>query len=287
MKLKIVYTLFSALALGFLFMSNSGGRAATQDAGNTGAPGDQEQSSGAAWTCQTCHTGPLQVTMEIEVFEEGTSMVVTDYLPGATYDVKVTLDDINNDASGYGFQMVSLVDTDDSDVNGWSSPSANAQIATTSTTNRSYVEHDGISSSNVFEIKWTAPADGSGSVTFYAAGTGVNENNMSSGDGGATSTLTLQEGPVGIFNTLELDARVSVYPNPVTDYLNVNVESAFTGDVLAEIMDLQGRVIETRSVGLDLGDNSERFETTHLHTGTYLLRLSKDTKILTKQFVKR
>lgn len=287
MKLRIVYTLFSAFALGFLFMSHSGGRAATKDSGNTGAPGDQELSPGVAWTCQTCHTGQLQVTMNIEVFDAGTSMAVTDYLPGATYDVKVTLDDTNNDASGYGFQMVSLVDTDDSDVNGWSAPGTGVQIATASMTARSYAEHDGISSSNVFEIKWTAPADGSGSVTFYAAGIGANSNDMNSGDGGTSATLTLQEGTVGIFNTPELDARMNVYPNPVTDFLNVNVESAFTGDVFTEIMDLQGRVIETRLLSLDLGENTERFETSHLNTGTYLLRLSKDTKVLTKQFVKR
>jgi len=287
MKLRIIYTLMSALALSLLFMGYSGGPAATQDQGYTGAPGDVEASGGVPWTCQTCHTGPLQVTMEIEVFEEGTTMPIMDYAAGATYDVKVTVNDVNNDAAGYGFQIVSLVDSDESDVNGWSSPGTNVQIATASNTGRSYAEHTEASNANVFEVKWTAPAASSGSVTFYSAGVGVNIDGMNMGDGGSTATLNLTERTVGIFNATQLDARVNLYPNPVVDVLNLNIESEFSGGVLTEIMDLQGRVVDTRAVNLTLGTNQERFETNNLHTGTYLVRLTKDNKVLTTRFVKK
>ena len=186
----------SALALGFLLMSNSGGRATTQNWGNTGAPGDQEQSPGVAWTCQTCHNGPIQTTIMIEVFEAGTSMAVTDYLPGVTYDVKVTVDDVNNDAAGYGFQIVSLIDDDESDVNGWSNPGTGVQIATAGETGRSYAEQAGTQDLGTFDVQWTAPAEGSGNVTFYAAGTAVNRAQGNSGDGGANTSVTLEENVV-------------------------------------------------------------------------------------------
>lgn len=287
MKLRIIYTLMSALALSLLLTGYSGGPATTQNQGYTGAPGDVEASGGTAWTCQTCHNGPLQVTMDIEVFEEGTTMPITDYAAGATYDVKVTINDTDNGAAAYGFQIVSLVDSDESDVNGWSSPGTGVQIATASNTGRSYAEHIEPSSTNVFEVKWTAPAEGAGSVTFYSAGTGVDGNSMNSNDGGSTATLNLTERTVGIFNATQLDARVHVYPNPVADVLNLNIESAFLGEVWTEIMDLQGRVADTRTVNLALGANQERFEVNDLNTGTYLVRLTKDNKVLTTRFVKR
>lgn len=276
----------SALALGFLLMSNSGGRATAQNQGNTGAPGDQEQSPGVPWTCQTCHNGPIQTTITVEVFEEGTTVAVTEYAAGATYDVKVTVNDVNDDAEGYGFQILSLVDADESDVNGWSNPGTGVQIATASNTGRSYAEHQGAQDSNEFMVQWTAPAAGAGSVTFYSAGTAVNRNNASDGDGGATADpLTLTERPVGIFDVSALDATVRVFPNPAVNYLNVSVESNFSGTVSADIMDVQGRIAITRPLDLVTGTNETQFDVNQLNTGTYMLRLSSEDRVLTTQFL--
>ena len=285
MKFRIIYTLISALALGLLFMSNSGGRANSQNQGNTGAPGDQEVSPGVAWTCETCHNGPIQTTIAIEVLEAGTTTAVTEYVAGTTYDVKVTVNDSNNDAAGYGFQIVSLIDADDSDVNAWSNPGTGVQIATANATGRSYAEQAGTQDINEFVVEWTAPAAGTGSVTFYAAGTAVNRAQGNSGDGGANTSLSLSELPVGIFEVAELDAAMSLFPNPAIDYLNVQIESNFSGQVLANIMDMQGRIITAQSIDLVSGTNSIQFDVNELYAGNYLLRLSSDKKVLTKQFV--
>lgn len=274
------------LALGILLMGNSGGRAAAQNQGNTGAPGDQMQGN-APWTCITCHSnGPIETEVGIEVFEAGTSMAVTEYLPNVTYDVKVTVNDVNGDAEGYGFQIVSLIDADESDVNGWSNPEMGVQIATANNTGRSYAEHQGAQDDNEFMVQWTAPAEGAGSVTFYAAGTSVNRNNMSSGDGGAIAQpLTLMESTVGIFDVTLLNAAMKVFPNPAVDYLSVRVESNFSGTVSAEIMDVQGRIVMTRPLDLITGVNETQFDVNQLDAGTYMLRLSSENKVLTTQFL--
>lgn len=284
MKFRIIYTLISALALGLLFMANSGGRATTQNQGNTGAPGDQMQGNDP-WTCQTCHNGPIQTTIMLEVFEAGTSTAVTEYASGVTYDVKVTVNDVNEDAEGYGFQLVSLVDADESDVNAWSNPGMGVQIATASETGRSYAEHAGTQDSNEFMVEWTAPAAGTGSVTFYTAGTAVNRADGNGGDGGANASLTLTERPVGIFDVSALDATVRVFPNPAISYLNVSVESNFSGIVSAEIMDVQGRIAITRPLDLMTGTNETQFDVSQLNAGAYLLRLSSEDKVLTTQFL--
>jgi len=284
MKFRIIYTLISALALGLLFMGNSGGRAATQNQGNTGAPGDQMQGNDP-WTCQVCHNGPIQTTIMIEVFEAGTSTAITEYAPDVTYDVKVTVNDVNDDAAGYGFQIVSLVDADESDVNAWSNPGMGVQIATANETGRSYAEHAGTQDSNEFMVQWTSPAAGAGSVTFYSAGTAVNLADGNGGDGGANTSLNLTERPVGIFDVSSLDATVRVFPNPAANYLNASVESNFSGQVSAEIMDVQGRIAITRPLDLITGTNETQFDVSQLNTGTYMLRLSSEDKVLTTQFM--
>ncbi len=286
MKLKFIYTFFCLLALGFLFLSNSGGRAASQNWGNTGAPGDQETGAGTPWTCQTCHGGAIGVTMSVEILDNGTP--VDEYVPGETYTARVTITHQTGTApSAYGFQLVSLFDSDNSDVNAWSNPASNVQIATASNTGRSYAEHNGSSTSNEFEVDWTAPAEGSGNITFYAAGIGTNGNGMSSGDGGNNTSFTVEEGVVGVRDSYFLDANIEVYPNPATNFVNVAVESELVGEMTYEITDLQGRTIMTRTTALSGNGHLESFEVAHLTAGTYLIHLSQNNKALTTKFVKK
>jgi len=287
MKFRIIYTLMCALALGFLLMSSSGGRAKTQNHGNTGAPGDQVQMDGSVWLCRTCHNGPIETTIMIEIFEEGTSVAVTDYVPGVTYDVAVTVNDVNNDAEAYGFQIVSLVDSDLSDVNGWSNPETGVHIATAGNTGRSYAEQSEPQDDNEFRVQWTAPEAGTGGVTFYAAGAAVNGDDSNSGDGGANTLLMLTERPVGIFDVAALDATMNVFPNPAVNYLNVSVVSNFSGTVSVDIMDVQGRVAISRPLDLMTGTNEAQFDVSELNRGTYMLRLGSENKVLTTQFVIR
>ncbi len=53
---------------------------------------------------------------------------------------------------------------------------------------RTYAEHDNVSTPNIFNVVWTAPAAGTGNVT-YAAGNAVDKNGLNSGDGSSVTTL--------------------------------------------------------------------------------------------------
>ena len=118
MKLRIVYLTFSLAFLTFLSLSNSGGRAASQNWGNTGAPGDQTLGNGTSRTCQSCHaTGDIQVTLDMEVLDIDNNPI-TAYTPNEIYTAKVKIIHANGPVpAGYGFQIVSLFDKDDSDSN--------------------------------------------------------------------------------------------------------------------------------------------------------------------------
>jgi hypothetical protein len=184
MKIRIVLTCFSLAFLAFVFSSSSGGRAAAANSGNTGAPGEST-------TCVTCHGGSSFTTsLSIQIYTQGTTTPITNYVPGTTYDMEVMISSTGSPA-GYGFQMVAL---NGSNINAgsWTNAGSNTQIASAGT--RSYVEHGGgISASNTFTTRWVAPSSGTGNVTFYSSGNAVNGTGSTAGDGASLNSVTVSE----------------------------------------------------------------------------------------------
>lgn len=279
MKFNILYTIFGLSVLAFTFMSNSGGRASSQNAGNTGAPGEQ--------TCQQCHNGgAFNVSLNVEVFETGTTTPITAYIPGTTYDVKIT-NTASGSPAGFGFQAVSLIDDGDADVAGWSDPSSNTKIATA--TGRQYVEHNGINSNGIYNAKWTAPASGSGAVTFYAAGTAVNGTGNSAGDGasgGATLSLSEDAGS-SAYGVNNLKMSLKAYPNPVTDFLNVEIVSEQSGAYALQILDMNGRLVQSENIDLTAGKQSNIVDVTSMSAGMYLLQMNNGQQTTGLKFIKK
>ena len=182
MKIKLLLSLFGVTFLAFVFISSSGGRATSANSGNTGAPGETT-------VCANCHSAnAFSPSISIGVFETGTTNAITEYTPGTTYDVQVTVAATSGTPAGYGFQIVALKNTGNSPVNTWSMPASNVQIETISS-GRQYAEHNGVSTSNTFDMQWTAPAMGSGSVTLYSAGNAVNGGGSTAGDGADATSL--------------------------------------------------------------------------------------------------
>lgn len=159
--------------------------------GRTGAPpGDN---------CTACHqadvnSGPGSLRIE---FSNGST-----YAPGQTYKVKVILSDPA--AQIWGFQITARRGAEKLDLAGVfaiDNP-ARTQFAPGSTPGE-YVTHTfggtnptapGVGS---WEVNWTAPAAGTGPVTFYAAGNAGNNNGANTGDSIYTTSLTINEAGAG------------------------------------------------------------------------------------------
>jgi len=227
MKNKIlVGSLFVLLGV-LILQSHSDGRA-NRDRDNTGAPGGQMGGNGMSITCQNCHeNGTFEVGLDLELLDAD-DQVVTEYIPNEVYTAKVRIATLSGDSpSGYGFQMVSLVDSDNSDINGWTDAehSDNVQLVLANSTGRVYAEHNNISTTNEFTAQWTAPAEDSGDISFYIAGIGANGNGASSGDHAPTPIrLTFAESKST--NTISLDPEIelSIFPNPTAEFLNITGE---------------------------------------------------------------
>lgn len=159
--------------------------------GYTGALGEPN--------CTACHVGavnPAGGRVEI-LFPD----MPSGYIPGAKLRVQVRITD--SSARGYGFQLTARL-SNGSRAGSFSSLDASTAVlcedgSLRSTSGvcsgafREYIEHTRISSSNTFTVEWTPPAQGAGTVTFFAAGNGANANGTNTGDHIYTTSAQLAE----------------------------------------------------------------------------------------------
>ena len=280
MKFRIVYTIFFGLLLLVTSLGNKNGRASTPPgAGNTGAPGDESLPNGTPIVCNSCHTpssqNPISCSVTITVLDpEGDT--VTQYIPGQLYTARVTINTLTGNPLRWGFQMIALKDTGNIDLDGFSDINPNNyKIATVNSTGRTYAEHDNSSTSNVFNVRWTAPVAGTGNVTFYAAGNAVNNNGLNTGDGASFSNLKLTEGSVS--STQNPDAGrigLRVWPNPVAAEANISVMLPQAGDYRLAVHNLSGRLVWESNRMLPAGENNLAIPATHWDAGIYFASLS-------------
>jgi Secretion system C-terminal sorting domain len=290
MKFNLIYTIFTLLLGGTLLLSNAGGRASAAGKGNTGAPGD-ELTGNLPRVCGSCHQGAtdFQVTMSVQLLDaKGNTLL--GYAPDESYYVKVTLNKSGTGTpNGYGFQLVSLVGTNNDDVNGFSTPDANVQIVQASSNKRFYAEQkNGASASNIFKFKWKAPKAGSGKVTFYGAGNAVNKNGSSSGDAAATSKIELSEGfKVGVEETLQHSLVILAAPNPiVSDKTTLWINSTESEKLTLQVCDAMGKLMTQENIEVANETYRHNLDTTAWSKGIYFVSLFNQKGRVTKQIIK-
>lgn len=284
MKNRILYTAFGLLLTICLFQSNSSGRANAAGSGNTGAPGD------ASSTCITCHgtSAAIQVDLKIEATDAAGASVMQ-YVPEATYKFKVTVDVVEGTPSAFGFQMLSLnapLEMNGDAINSWVNASSNASIVEISSTNRTYVEHSNPSSTNEFTVDWVAPTEGSGLVTFYACGNGVNFNGSTSGDNADCATFVFEEAVVSSTQELANAFDLSVAPNPARDFIQLTSNITTTSNYQVEIYSLGGQLMRRQSNEFAAGEQTTRLPIDNLIGGIYILRVSNGQESANLKFVK-
>ena len=211
--------------------------------------------------------------------------------PDETYTVKVTISPTMGDPNGFGFQILCLnapVNVDGPEISTWANPSTNAKISTALNTSRTYVEHNGPSSTNEFTVEWTAPAAGAGEVTFYSCGNGVNMDGNTTGDAAACNTLTLTEGEV--LNTGNPDVvklHTTVFPNPVSEMLYVHVHSPVSGNYALRVLDVTGNTVLVSKEALVSGQNNVPVEIADIPVGIYTVVLEGEGGIALQKFLKQ
>ena len=278
-----------------LFLSNSGGRAASNGQGNTGAPGDNANNT----VCGSCHNaGAFGTGVSVEVLDAA-GEPVTEYLPETDYTVRVEVTTTNGAPSGYGFQLTALqaeLDVNGPDVATFSNPSINAKISTASSStntadpSRQYVEQAVVAGNNVFEVQWTAPAATSGPVSFYSCGNAVNGNGMSSGDGASCTSLQLNETVTSSTRNTTYFATDFVWiTNPAQDgQLQFAVRSERPADLQLRLLTTDGRQLLAQDVRVAAGTQTRSLTLPGgITAGHYLLQLIVDGETRARSVIVR
>lgn len=279
MKIRLLYLLFGATFFAIIFWSNSSGAGLAQGIDRTGSP----VGSGS---CATCHAGGnFSPTISAQLLKD--NVPISQYEPGEDYTYRLTINASSGSPAGYGFQTVALQGSNNANAGVWDSPPTGTRITTLN--NRQYFEHSSTLNNNTIEIKWEAPAAGTGPVRFYAAGNAINNNGSTGGDSPTmlASPLTITEQSTSsVFATKLLPAELKAYPNPVADQLNLNIQIKESGRYFLSILDLTGKEIQKETVQLINGENIESLNVNSLAAGHYAVRLSDGERVATTKIVK-
>lgn len=279
MKFKVYITFFALISFAILTMSHSGGRAGSRGQGGTLAPGDGQ-------FCGQCHSGgSFGSSIDLKLFEQGTTNEVNSYVPGTTYDVEVIISTSTTPA-GYGFQALAL-NSNNTSINTWANnTTANTQIATINNGRQYFEQSADITSGNTFNAEWTAPAANTGNVTFYLAGNSVNSSGSTSGDQASSKDITFTEMAVSTSGLENLGISLDIFPNPTVENLTLSLNSDEAKDLIINIYNQNGQNIFSENVMAQNGQNRFNFDVAAYATGVYFLEITDGQFKTAKRFLK-
>lgn len=279
--------LFTALsAMGWLTLSSYKDGPGMHGMNYTGGPG----SSG---TCGQvgCH-GNASSTVRVnwaDIQEKGTQQSVTSYTPGKVYDVSISTMVIPTPSTQYklGFQVMSTDATGaqaGTPAVNTTNPGNPVNPGTAHTKNvggRTILEHsqpiDVMNVGLTITFDWTAPAAGTGPVTFYAMINTANGNGIA--DAGDIPSFPFSH-TISEFGTsvAELDSRIRIgmYPNPAASDVSIEFEDAVTGSYDITVLDLNGRTIGSQQANIAAGYAKVSLPASSWAAGMYLVRIHKD-----------
>lgn len=252
-----------------------------------GAPSGYCGSMAHSATCTGCHSGGPNT---VQAGWITSTIPSTGYVPGTTYTITCT--PVYAGRTTFGFEATC--------ENSMGTKKGTFIITNTAQTKSIssgvYVTHTsgGITStipgSKTWSFNWTAPAAGTGNVTFYGAFLCANGNGNESGDFTYKANLpVIEDLTTGISdNQLANNTNdVSVFPNPIADNFNVSYKATEQGRVEIKLLDLQGRLItplmsETKAPGEYQNNFKIPF---NLNSGIYFLEISTETNNIVKRIL--
>tara|TARA_B100000029_G_scaffold450424_1_gene474362 strand:- start:302 stop:598 length:297 start_codon:yes stop_codon:yes gene_type:complete len=84
----------------------------------------------------------------------------------------------------------------------------------------------------------------------------------------------------------ELSNMLNIYPNPVTNNMNIEFELEKASELSLAIKDVLGRNILNITKGdFSAGIHTNSLNTINLSNGTYFIELVSEDKIITKKFI--
>ena len=207
-----------------------------------------------------------------------TDIPTTGYIPKTTY--KITTTAVGTGHSVFGFEMTPQ-NSKGTFLGTWTVINSETKL----TTNPNYITQTSEGTlgtgSKTWTFNWTAPAEGSGAVTFYAAYNLANGNSSTSGDTIKLSTLTVNEKGSNAVDEIDvMSTNIRVYPNPATDVITLKSN----GDAKSYLITDESGKTMMRG---DLIDEKTSLTISHFNPGVYFIQTgtgghSKAIKLIKK-----
>lgn len=80
-------------------------------------------------------------------------------------------------------------------------------------------------------------------------------------------------------------SNVGLYPNPAEEFVEINFDATFRQMLRIELVDLAGRIVQSKTVRVQSGQNNSRLDFPHQKEGIYFLRLSGENFQTTRRLV--
>ncbi len=267
-----------ALVFGGIFIASINNNAFTDPNGSpnarTGSPGD----GGNTCAISGCHTGSAVQTRAGIITS---NIPVEGYTPGQRYTITATTQSTRNN---FGFQIspqsltgtrlgtMIITNASETKLTGTGKYITQTNTAT------------GVNGVKSWSFDWTAPAAGTGSVTFYGCFNYANGDGSNSGDSIVKSTLVVTEKVIsGVDMNTFTKLGFSIYPMPVNSELNLkNNHNVYVSSV--QIFDINGKLMMSKEVETD---GSIKFNIENLPVGTYIININdSDKSLATSKFIK-
>ena len=292
MKHKVIYILFLLVSASVIFSSYRNGAANHGGWDCSGGESGLQNPTGCS-TGGGCHASSATAGITVVLELDSAGIPVTGYWPGQTYTVKVTgTNTTSSTLPGFGFQVTATVGTTElatpTTAGTWGTAPAGAQVSAPQANNfvLSVFEQAGVlspasgsgGSGTIYtdSITWTAPAAGTGSISLWTALNAVNNNGgADGGDLWNVAHIIITEDTVartnaGISSVSQTNA-VNVFPNPVTNLLNLQWDNTQKGASLVSIYTMTGQLMSQQT----LETNNYSVNTTDWAPGIYLVNMQK------------
>lgn len=232
--------------------------------GYTGSPLDGND-------CTACHSpGPATIVEDWIT----TTIPVEGYLPGETYTV--TLTTLGESADKWGFQITS--ETDAAKTGTWVITDADRTKAVGAAVTHTSGGTVPTGSPNIWTIDWTAPASGTGTVTFYAAVNKTNNDGSNQGDQIYRTWRAEPESSIGIAE-LESGTVGNIYPNPAKEMISIDLPL----NAEVSLYSSTGQLVLQRTSQ----STTYQANISNLEKGMYFLMINVDGKYASRSFVKK
>ena len=255
------------ILVAFLTMSHIV-RSTGSPGGKTGSPGDGSN------TCTQCHGGgkatDIAGWITSDIPEAG-------YRPGNQYTI--TVKGQRTGAAAYGFELTAEK-SNRAKTGGFATGGSN-QVQLLSGGNAVTQTNQGLTPSGgqkSWSVQWTAPAKGTGDVTFYAAVNTANGDGSTTGDVIYATNYKVKEQDLSSTEPVETFASVRIYPNPASDLVRLETSGMDSGEIQIELMSINGQRVLSQVHSLESGSGYVTLKVDRLPSGTYFATVQSGAK---------